>query len=92
MLHRLYRHAPDMAEVRALYRWKERLKRAVRANGVFPQALFEAEVDRRWKRLFHPIADRGTLAAMVHMLLGGGANLGNLRYLITARISRLRGR
>ncbi len=91
MLHRLYVHAPDLAEVWALYRWKERLKRMVRRNGVFPTQAFEAEVERRWRRIFHPIADRGSVAALLHLLLGGGLGFGTLRYLVTARLGRLRG-
>ena len=88
MLHRLFRQVPTAADVIALSRWIARLKAWNRESGHFPEDGFEAELDRRFRRLFFLVADRRIVAAFVHMLLGAGFTPGNLRYLLNVLIRR----
>ncbi len=81
MLHRLFRHPPDSRSVRELHNWVARLKGLNREHGLFPRAVFEAEIDRRLQRLFHPIADTDPKAAALHMRLLGTSSASNIRYL-----------
>ena len=91
MLHRLFRQVPTTADVIALSRWIASLKAWNRESGHFPEDGFEAELDRRFRRLFFLVADRRIIAAFVHMLYGAGFTAGNLRYLLKVLIRRLFG-
>ncbi|HRD51424.1 MAG TPA: glycosyltransferase [Flavobacteriales bacterium] len=91
MLHRLFRRVPDATDVVSLARWIARLKAWNRDTGHFPEDGFEAELDRRYKRLFFLIADRRTIAPFVHMWHGAGFSFGNLSYFFKVLLRRLLG-
>lgn len=90
IFHRLYRKPPSRADVIALMQWRRRLVELNRQLGVFPTAVFEAEVERRWQRIFHPIADHDLTAAFTHLFLGGGWSFSKLRYLALVSLHRFR--
>ncbi|HRH36885.1 MAG TPA: glycosyltransferase [Flavobacteriales bacterium] len=89
MLHRLFFKPPSSDDVRALWRWVNKLKRMNRSAQVFPVSVFEQELDRRWRRLFHPIADVDGGAAWQHVRSGGGWTFGHLRYGLVAARNRM---
>jgi glycosyltransferase involved in cell wall biosynthesis len=91
MLHRLFRRPPNAADVRALRAWISRLKAMNRSSGTFPVPVFEAELDRRWQDIFHPVADSSAAAAWAHLRLSHGWSAARLRYLAAAVIARWRG-
>ena len=90
MLHRMFRKPPTKAEVRALNDWIAKLERMNRQRHLFPVQGFEDELHRRWKDLFHPIADLSSGAAIAHRSLNGRWTLADLRYLASAAMVRLR--
>lgn len=90
MLHRMFRHPPTKTEVRALNDWIAKLKRLNRDQQLFPVHGFEDELDRRWRNLFHPIADLSPAAAITHRSLNGRWTLADLRYLAAAALARMR--
>jgi len=91
MLHRLFRRVPDAADVVALSRWIARLKAWNRESGHFPEDGFEAELDRRYKRLFFLIADRRGIAAILHLRHGAGFTIGNITYFMKVLLRRMLG-
>lgn len=91
LLHRLFRNPPDSNAMRGLHQWVARLKRLNRERELFPRRIFEAEIDRRMRRLFHPIADVDPKAAALHMRLLGEKSLGHLRYLAVRMLKGAQG-
>lgn len=91
MLHRLFRKVPDRHEILALAGWIDRLVAHNRAAGLFPADVFEAELLRRFKRLFFIIADHRFLDACAHMSAGAGWTMGNMRYLLQVSAKRMFG-
>ncbi|MBK6343598.1 MAG: glycosyltransferase [Flavobacteriales bacterium] len=91
MLHRLFRRVPDAADVVSLANWIAWLKAWNRETGHFPEDGFEAELDRRYRRLFFLIADRRVVAPIAHMRHGAGFTVGNIAYLIKVLLRRLLG-
>jgi glycosyltransferase involved in cell wall biosynthesis len=79
--HNLFRRPFHAADVRALWAWKNRLGRINRERGLFPAKLFEAELERRWDRLFHLFAGQSVGAAMAHFRLSGNWSTARLAYL-----------
>lgn len=67
LLHNLFRRFPTRRTVQALWAWIVQLKRLNREQGLFPVALFEAELHYRWRRLFHHLADRDLGASLAHL-------------------------
>ena len=57
------------AQVRALYRWKERLKEEVPGKRSMPKAAFHKEVEDRWRFLLPDLQERAPGAALVHQWL-----------------------
>lgn len=88
MLHRLFKQAPTVQDVKALVRWVERLRALNRERGLFPARVFEQELDRRFNRLFHPFADASVPAALAHMRLSRSWSWPNLRYLMAVGLRR----
>jgi len=88
MLHGLYRSKPDAAQVRALRLWIGKLKAINRERALFAIGPFEAELDRRWAKRFHEIADKSARAAWIHLRLSGEVPLPRLRYLVSAAARR----
>lgn len=74
--------------VAALWAWKLQLVRTNRERGLFPADLFEAQLDRRWQRLFHRFADTDLGAAMAHMRLSKSWPIERLSYLGKVTIKR----
>lgn len=75
-----------------LWAWKQKLTAMARERGLFSGALFEAELDRRWDRLFHRFADHDLGAAMAHLRCSGQWPASRLMYLSKATINRWAGR
>lgn len=90
--HDLFRRPFTSAQVRALFDWKGKLAAMNRVQGLFPEALFEAELDRRWNHLFHRFADQGLGAALAHLRLSGKAPADRLIYLAKVSLKRWTGR
>lgn len=91
MMHGLHSRKPDPKQVRSLHRWIDKLKALNRERGLFESEAFEKELDRRWDKRFHAIADVSAAAAWAHLRLGGSYPLGKLRYLASAAARRLFG-
>lgn len=70
-LHELFRVPFTTKRVEELHLWIQRLAALNRARRLFPADLFEAELERRWKRLFHTFADHDLGAGLAHMRLSG---------------------
>ena len=88
MLHGLYRAKPAEAQVRALHCWIGKLKAINRQRALFAIGPFEDELDRRWAKRFHEIADASARAAWTHLRLSGEVPLPRLRYLLSAAVRR----
>jgi len=68
----LYHFVPDRidpTDVRAAFRWKERLIADIPGRRGMPQEAFHAELARRWGRLFFVLADAHPRAAWEHWRL-----------------------
>lgn len=91
ILHRLFRRVPEAEDMVALASWIERLKALNRAKVLFPATVFESELDRRYRGLYHMLADHSFAAAIAHARHGAGMGFGNLRYLATMTLRRLFG-
>jgi hypothetical protein len=91
-LHGLWRQPVTAADVRGLWRWKQKLARQNRERGLFPAAAFEAELERRWRQQFHRLADQGTAPALAHLRLGGPWTLNRMGYLAKTTVNRWTGR
>ncbi|MBK6831547.1 MAG: hypothetical protein IPG92_12790 [Flavobacteriales bacterium] len=89
MLHQMFPIAVGPVLVTALHEWIVKLKSINRERGLFPVRVFEAELDRRWRRSFHPIADRDLRAALTHMKLERTREFARYRYLAAAAFARL---
>lgn len=88
MLHRLWKQPPGAADVRALHAWIMRLRAINRERGLFPVGPFEAELQRRWERLFHRLADGDAAAAFAHMRITRSMSPARLRYLASSALRR----
>lgn len=88
MLHGLWKSLPGAADVRELRSWMNKLKRINRARGLFPIEVFEAELERRWRKRFHALADASFLAGLAHLRLSGPFDVKRLRYLVAAAAQR----
>ncbi len=82
----------DGARTRRLWAWTQRLKTMNKERKLFPEALFEAELDRRWNHLFHRFADQDLGAALAHLRLSGKAPADRLIYLAKVSLKRWTGR
>jgi glycosyltransferase involved in cell wall biosynthesis len=91
-LHDLFRQPFDATRVKALHLWTKKLAHINRERHLFPEALFEAELQHRWQRLFHRFADHDLGAALAHLRLSGRWPLPRLMYLAKATINRWTGR
>lgn len=80
------------ARVRALWAWKQKLVALNRERKLFTVDLFEHELERRWNRLFHRIADLNLGAALAHMRISGSWPKDRLTYLAKATLNRWSGR
>jgi glycosyltransferase involved in cell wall biosynthesis len=91
MLHRLFRQVPDTRDIKALAHWVARLKAMNRARRAFPAAVFEAELDRRFGRLFHPVADHRFAAGWACLRLSRSMSAARLAYLLKVTVRRWAG-
>lgn len=91
-LHEHFRIRFTSGLVEDLRSWIDRLVRVNRERKLFPEDLFEAELERRWKRLFHAFADQGLGAALSHLRLSGRYPMDRLTYLAKATLNRWTGR
>lgn len=90
--HGLFAKPFDAQQVRALWAWKNKLTALNRAQNLFTPDLFEAELERRWSRLFHRFADGDLGAALAHLRLSGQWPADRLTYLAKATLNRWSGR
>jgi len=88
MLHGLWKHLPGTAEVRALHAWVVKLQQINRERGLFPIEVFEAELERRWKKRFHALADASFWSGLVHLRLSRPFDAQRIRYLAAASVRR----
>ncbi|MBK9148786.1 MAG: glycosyltransferase family 2 protein [Flavobacteriales bacterium] len=88
MLHGLWKRIPGAADVRELRSWMNKLKRINRERGLFPIEVFESELERRWMKRFHALADASFLAGLAHLRLSGPFDSKRMRYLIGATAQR----
>lgn len=86
--HNLFRKPFNAADVRALWTWKNKLGNINREREIFPTKLFQAELERRWERLFHRFAEQDLGAAMAHLRLSGHWSPGRLAYFGKVAINR----
>lgn len=91
-LHDLFRVPFTSRRVEELRSWILHLGAMNRERQLFPVALFEAELERRWKRLFHPFADHDLGAALAHARLSGHWPADRMSYLAKATLNRWTGR
>ncbi|MEO8588912.1 MAG: glycosyltransferase family 2 protein [Flavobacteriales bacterium] len=70
-LYELDRSPPTAGQVRALFRWKNKLLRMNQERGAFPDPEFTAIVEKRWDRLFHTLVRCDARAAFAHMRCSG---------------------
>lgn len=77
---------------RAAWNWKENLKMLNRQRKLFTPDRFEAELDRRWARLFHLLADRDAREALEHCRLSRSWPVGRMVYLAKVSLKRWTGR
>lgn len=95
-LHALFRKPFTAAQVGALWAWKQELSTLNRNRQLFPVDLFEAELDHRWSRLFHFLADQDLGAALAHLQLSshltGRGRRERLMYLTKTTLGRWSGR
>ncbi|MBP8824417.1 MAG: glycosyltransferase family 2 protein [Flavobacteriales bacterium] len=82
----------NAGRTRQLWAWKNKLAALARERGLFSGALFEAELDRRWGRLFHRFADHDLGAAWAHLRCSGQWPADRLMYLLKTTLSRWGGR
>jgi hypothetical protein len=79
------------ARVREFHDWKLALACMNRDRGLFPETLFQAELDRRWRRLFHRFADQDLGAAWAHLRLSCHWPVNRLSYLSKVTLRRWAG-
>lgn len=85
-------HKPFSArQVKALHAWKNKLAVQNRERGLFPPALFETELERRWDHLFHRFADQDLGAAWAHLRLSCHWPVNRLSYLSKVTLRRWAG-
>jgi len=89
--HRMLRGRYGTRRVHALRAWQEKLVAWNRTHGTFTPDVFEAELERRWQRLFHLLADEGVGAAMAHMRLTGSWSFGKWLYAVKVGVRRMVG-
>lgn len=89
ILRGLYPTVLDRNTVVQLKSWCDTLREWNRATNEFPVDGFEARLEQRWRKAFHPIADRSLRGGLEHLRAGGG-DLGHWRYLIAATLKRWR--
>ena len=92
LLHQLLRVPVDRSFVSRFFAWTDELRRRVGALGIFPMAVFEAELERRSRKAFHLIADRDLGAAVLFMQRQGMLSGGALLYLVKVTLQRWAGR
>lgn len=91
-LHDLFRKPFKADQVIALRKWIDSLAGLNRERALFPVALFEQELNRRWNRLFHRFADHDAGTALAHLRLSGQWPMDRLSYLAKATLNRWIGR
>lgn len=89
MLHSFHLKPPDAARVKGLRAWMTHVAEWNRRERHFDPVLFEAEMERRWDRIFHGMADRDTGAAIMHLMQGRDRSWGRLRYMMQAAVLRM---
>ncbi|MEO8733982.1 MAG: hypothetical protein ABI373_06600, partial [Flavobacteriales bacterium] len=72
--------------------WVDRLERINTERGLFPEDLFLAELEHRWRRLFHRFADHDLGAALAHQRLSGSWSMHRSTYMAKATLNRWTGR
>lgn len=87
MLHNLHVEEPTAERVRRLRAWCDHLKEWNRRVGEFPAERFEALLEERWRKAFHPIADRSFGGGLAH-LLAGPRDAARWRYLVATALRR----
>lgn len=91
-LHQSFPRPFTAERVHQLRAWKLHLIAENRLRKLFPEALFEAELERRWKRIFHQLADQDLGAALEHLRLSKGATGSQVSYLAKTTLNRWIGR
>ena len=91
-LHELFRVPFTARRVEELRAWIERLASMNRERQLFPEDLFGAELERRWKRLFHHFADHDLGAGLAHMRICGQWPKDRSIYMAKATLNRWTGR
>lgn len=91
LLEHLYREPPGAGKLRALFRWKERLKEFNRKKGLFTAHVFEARLQQAWARWYYLLAGERLWPALVHLWIEGGWPGGRLLYLLKVRARKLMG-
>lgn len=86
--HRMLRGGYDARRVQALWAWKQKLITWNEAHGTFTPDLFKSELQRRWSRLFHLLADESLGASMAHMRLSGNWSFSRLLYAMKVGVRR----
>lgn len=82
----------DRALVRGFKHWIDRVVEIQRQRGLYPQAAFEARMERSWDRLFHFLPEHSAGAALEHMRLSKHWPKDRLLYLLKVRTNALLGR
>ena len=91
-LHDLFRKPFNARRVRELRSWVDRLGQMDLERQLFPHALFHAELERRWRRLFHRFADHDLCAALAHQRLSGSWSMDRSAYMAKVTLDRWTGR
>lgn len=92
MLHQQFRKPPSAVDIRSLWAWINRLNKFNREHQLFTEDIFEARLDKEWKRLYYICADRWLGPALTHLRISGGWPMGRLAYLLKVRLRKLLGR
>ncbi|MDX9750453.1 MAG: glycosyltransferase family 2 protein [Flavobacteriales bacterium] len=79
---------PKAVHVDRTLRWAAHLRRWNRERGYCDPALFNARVEERVQRLFHPLADSSWTAALAHLVRVPGGRVRRLAYLLRSRLGR----
>lgn len=79
----------DREMVRGFKQWIDQVNALQEERQRYPQALFEARMQRSWDRLFHFLPAYGSAPALEHMRLSGKWPLDKLIYLLKVRVKAL---
>lgn len=82
----------DAARVKRLWAWKQVLIARNAQLGLFTPGPFKAQLEHRWSRVFHLLADQGLGAGWMHLRLSGTWSLAQLGYLAKVTLRRWLGK